>query len=126
MDRAGTLVCATPVSLGHRLLVKAHQHPVPGLLLVRLFGGGEELLEGGRELLGLRRGEPDMPQQQLRITGGGYQQVSDPAELAAQVTADLQLHNGDLHLRLKHHPQPIPDLPGWSPIGSPGSPWRRR
>jgi hypothetical protein len=48
---------------------------------------------------------------QQRLAEGRYHQASDPADLAAQVTADLQSHNGDLHLRLKHHPQPIPDLP---------------
>jgi len=36
---------------------------------------------------------------------------ADVLTLAATVTEDLQSVNGDLHLRLKHHAEPIPDLP---------------
>ncbi|MEV4415858.1 S41 family peptidase [Catellatospora sp. NPDC049609] len=44
-----------------------------------------------------------------RLAGaaGGY--PADPAALAAAVTADLQAVNGDLHLRLLHHEQPLPE-----------------
>ncbi len=36
---------------------------------------------------------------------------ADVPELSRRVTEDLQSANGDLHLRLKHHAEPIPDLP---------------
>jgi hypothetical protein len=43
-----------------------------------------------------------------RLAEGGYGAGEDPEELAARVTADLQSVNGDLHLRLLHHPDPVP------------------
>ncbi|MEY9876386.1 hypothetical protein ABH931_005896 [Streptacidiphilus sp. MAP12-33] len=42
-----------------------------------------------------------------RSTDGAYGAVG-PEELAEAVTADLQSVNGDLHLRLKHHAEPVP------------------
>ncbi|MEU6994617.1 S41 family peptidase [Streptomyces sp. NPDC046465] len=46
-----------------------------------------------------------------RATEGAYD-VTSPAELARLVTADLQSLNGDPHLRLKHHPEPVPPEQG--------------
>lgn len=43
--------------------------------------------------------------------GTGRYAVDGPEELAERVTTDLRSVNGDLHLRLKHHPEPIPDEP---------------
>ena len=43
--------------------------------------------------------------------GTGRYAVDTAEELAERVTADLRSVNGDLHLRLKHHPEPIPDEP---------------
>ncbi|WP_017585378.1 S41 family peptidase [Nocardiopsis ganjiahuensis] len=43
---------------------------------------------------------------------GDYRGAGDPAALAELVTGDLQSLNGDLHLRLKHHVEEIPALPG--------------
>jgi C-terminal processing protease CtpA/Prc len=40
---------------------------------------------------------------------GRYDVLAEPAQLAAQVTADLQEGNGDLHLRLKHHVDEVVD-----------------
>jgi hypothetical protein len=42
------------------------------------------------------------------LTAGRYP-TDDLAALAAQVTLDLQSVNGDLHLRLRHHAEPIPE-----------------
>ncbi|MFF1380453.1 S41 family peptidase [Streptomyces sp. NPDC058308] len=42
-----------------------------------------------------------------RLAEGAYE-VTAPAELAPLVTADLQSLNGDPHLRLKHHTEPVP------------------
>ncbi|GHE07165.1 S41 family peptidase [Streptomyces alanosinicus] len=41
-----------------------------------------------------------------RLEKGAYD-TADPAELGARVTADLQSENGDQHLRLKFHPEPL-------------------
>jgi C-terminal processing protease CtpA/Prc len=43
-----------------------------------------------------------------RASGGRYPAAEDLATLAELVTADLQSINGDQHLRLKHHPAPLP------------------
>ena len=43
--------------------------------------------------------------------GAGRYAVDTPDALADLVTEDLRSVNGDLHLRLKHHPEPIPDEP---------------
>lgn len=43
--------------------------------------------------------------------GAGRYAVGTPEALADLVTEDLRSVNGDLHLRLKHHPEPIPDEP---------------
>lgn len=45
-----------------------------------------------------------------RAATGRYA-VGTPAELAALVTEDLRSVNGDLHLRIEHHDEPIPDEP---------------
>jgi hypothetical protein len=42
-----------------------------------------------------------------RLAEGAYD-VDDAEELAGLVTADLQSLNGDRHLRLKHHADPVP------------------
>ncbi|MEU6819124.1 S41 family peptidase [Streptomyces atriruber] len=47
-----------------------------------------------------------------RRTADGAYDVEDPADLARLVTADLQSLNGDLHLRLKHHTDPVPPEQG--------------
>ncbi|MFE6855826.1 peptidase S41, partial [Streptomyces sp. NPDC057674] len=41
-----------------------------------------------------------------RLAEGAYD-VDDAEELAGLVTADLQSVNGDRHLRLKHHAEPV-------------------
>ncbi|WP_405401185.1 S41 family peptidase [Streptomyces sp. NBC_01104] len=46
-----------------------------------------------------------------RLTEGAYD-VGDAGELAPLVTADLQSLNGDRHLRLKHHADPVPPKQG--------------
>ena len=43
-----------------------------------------------------------------RLAAGAYE-VTTPEELGAVVTADLQSVNGDRHLRLKFHPDEVPD-----------------
>jgi len=47
-----------------------------------------------------------------RAATGRYAEVDGLVELAAAITADLQSVNGDRHLRLKHHEDEVPDLPG--------------
>lgn len=54
---------------------------------------------------------PDIAEQlagllQQRLAEGAYD-VADAEELARLVTADLQSANGDRHLRLKHHADPV-------------------
>jgi Peptidase family S41/N-terminal domain of Peptidase_S41 in eukaryotic IRBP len=44
-----------------------------------------------------------------RSAAGAYGALVDPPALAGVVTEDLQSVSGDLHLRLKHHPEPIAD-----------------
>ena len=44
-----------------------------------------------------------------RATDGAYGALVDPPALAGVVTEDLQSLNGDLHLRLRHHPEPLPE-----------------
>ena len=46
-----------------------------------------------------------------RLAEGAYD-VDDTEELARLVTADLQSVNGDRHLRLKHHADPVPPEQG--------------
>ncbi|MFI6085734.1 S41 family peptidase [Streptomyces sp. NPDC051217] len=46
-----------------------------------------------------------------RLAGGAYD-VDGAEELARLVTSDLQSVNGDRHLRLKHHPDPVPPQQG--------------
>ncbi|MCW3839197.1 S41 family peptidase [Micromonospora yasonensis] len=45
-----------------------------------------------------------------RLRAGRYADVADPATLGALVTEDLQSVNRDLHLRLKHHAEPLADV----------------
>jgi hypothetical protein len=47
-----------------------------------------------------------------RVSAGRYAGVGTPSMLADLVTGDLQSLNDDQHLRLKHHDNEIPDLPG--------------
>ncbi|MEV6583222.1 S41 family peptidase [Streptomyces sp. NPDC051582] len=59
---------------------------------------------------------PDMAEQlagllQRRLAEGAYD-VDEAEELARLVTADLQSANGDRHLRLKHHADPVPPKKG--------------
>ncbi|WP_328932023.1 MULTISPECIES: S41 family peptidase [unclassified Streptomyces] len=46
-----------------------------------------------------------------RLSEGAYD-VDDAEEFARLVTADLQSANGDRHLRLKHHADPVPPKQG--------------
>ncbi|MGQ4429463.1 MULTISPECIES: S41 family peptidase [unclassified Streptomyces] len=46
-----------------------------------------------------------------RLTEGAYD-VDDAEEFGRLVTADLQSANGDRHLRLKHHADPVPPKQG--------------
>ncbi|MGW0666999.1 S41 family peptidase [Streptomyces sp. NPDC002746] len=46
-----------------------------------------------------------------RLAEGAYD-VEDAEELSRLVTADLQSVNGDRHLRLKHHAEPVPPKEG--------------
>jgi hypothetical protein len=48
---------------------------------------------------------------QRRLNEGGYD-VDDAEDLARLVTADLQSVNGDRHLSLKHHADPVPPEQG--------------
>uniref|UniRef100_A0AAU2VPZ4 S41 family peptidase n=1 Tax=Streptomyces sp. NBC_00008 TaxID=2903610 RepID=A0AAU2VPZ4_9ACTN len=48
---------------------------------------------------------------QRRLAEGAYD-VEDAEELSRLVTADLQSVNGDRHLRLKHHAEPVPPKEG--------------
>ena len=48
---------------------------------------------------------------QRRLAQGAYD-VDDAEELARLVTTDLQSVNGDRHLRLKHHTDPVPPKQG--------------
>lgn len=45
------------------------------------------------------------------VAAGRYAAVADEAELAAALSEDLQRANGDRHLRVIHHAEPIPDQP---------------
>jgi C-terminal processing protease CtpA/Prc len=45
-----------------------------------------------------------------RLAEGRYRDAATPEALGAEVTADLQSINGDKHLRLKFHSEPIPAL----------------
>jgi C-terminal processing protease CtpA/Prc len=74
----------------------------------RLITTSAELVEGqyvfpevGTTIAGLLR---------ANLRDGRYAGADVPA-LSALVTADLQAANGDLHLRLKHHTEEIPDVP---------------
>ncbi len=64
-----------------------------------------------------------------RLTEGAYD-VDDAEEFARLVTADLQSANGDRHLRLKHHADPVPpsrERPTWLPsAGTSTTPWAVR
>jgi Peptidase family S41/N-terminal domain of Peptidase_S41 in eukaryotic IRBP len=44
-----------------------------------------------------------------RAGDGAYDALVDPLALAGVVTEDLQSLNGDLHLRLRHHADPLPE-----------------
>ncbi|MFI7425461.1 S41 family peptidase [Micromonospora sp. NPDC049836] len=45
-----------------------------------------------------------------QLRAGRYADGTDPATLGALVTADLQSANRDLHLRLKHHREPLAEV----------------
>lgn len=45
-----------------------------------------------------------------RLADGAYDRAGEAEQLAVLVTADLQSVNGDKHLNLKHHIDPLPDL----------------
>ncbi|MFI6983989.1 S41 family peptidase [Embleya sp. NPDC050154] len=65
---------------------------------------------------------PDIAEQlagllQRRLTEGAYD-VDGPEELARLVTADLQSVNGDRHLRLKHHVDPVSPKRGAATLDS--------
>lgn len=64
--------------------------------------------EVGEQLAGLLR---------RRLAEGAYD-VDDAATLAALVTTDMQSINGDLHLRLKHHDEPVPPDAGAAALAS--------
>ncbi|MFJ4716805.1 S41 family peptidase [Streptomyces sp. NPDC088785] len=64
--------------------------------------------EIGERLAGLLRG---------RLADGAYD-VGGAAELARLVTADLQSVNGDQHLGLKHHTDPVPARKGAAALDS--------
>jgi hypothetical protein len=52
-----------------------------------------------------------------RLAEGAYD-VDSAEELAGLVTADLQSLNGDRHLRLKHHAEPVPAEQGAATLAS--------
>lgn len=52
-----------------------------------------------------------------RLAEGAYD-VDSAEELAALVTVDLQSLNGDRHLRLKHHAEPVPAEQGAATLAS--------
>ncbi|MFJ4853604.1 S41 family peptidase [Streptomyces sp. NPDC088730] len=54
---------------------------------------------------------------QQRLSEGSYD-VEEAEELARLVTADLQSVNGDRHLRLKHHAEPVPPKEGAATLES--------
>ncbi|MEU8136471.1 S41 family peptidase [Streptodolium elevatio] len=54
---------------------------------------------------------------QRRLAEGAYD-VDAAEELARLVTADLQSANGDRHLRLKHHTEPVPEKKGAATLES--------
>lgn len=61
---------------------------------------------------------------QRRLAQGAYD-VDDAEELARLVTADLQSVNGDRHLSLKHHTDPVPpsrERPTWPPSAGTSTP----
>ncbi|MER5729106.1 S41 family peptidase [Streptomyces sp. NPDC002138] len=64
---------------------------------VRLLTGNYVFPEMAQQLAGLLR---------RRLAEGAYD-VDDAEELSRRVTADLQSVNGDRHLRLKHHADPV-------------------
>ncbi|MEU3344557.1 S41 family peptidase [Streptomyces sp. NPDC006700] len=68
----------------------------------RLVAGHYVFPEIGEQLAALLR---------RRLAEGAYE-VDDAAALATLVTADLQSVNGDLHLRLRHHAEPVPPETG--------------
>jgi len=65
-----------------------------------------------RELVATRYVFPDVGERiAAQLDPARYSTAGDAARLATLVTEDLQRVNGDGHLRLKHHDEPIPDLP---------------
>ncbi|GAA1609643.1 S41 family peptidase [Kribbella sancticallisti] len=57
------------------------------------------------------------------VKDGRYDDLGDPEQLAAKVTADLQIGNNDKHLRLKFHPDEVVDE---TDPGADEADWRRR
>ncbi|WP_406037575.1 S41 family peptidase [Micromonospora sp. NBC_00898] len=71
-----------------------------------------EIIERAAKLVAERYVLPDVAERIAahlgdRLRDGRYADAPEPAALAALVTEDLQSVNGDLHLRLRHHPTPL-------------------
>ncbi|WP_227025668.1 S41 family peptidase [Streptomyces fodineus] len=76
----------------------------------------ERIVAQVRELVATSYVFPDLGERIAADLGetagtGRYASAASPAALANLVTEDLQRLSGDGHLRLIHHPEPIPDLP---------------
>jgi hypothetical protein len=75
----------------------------------------EEIVARTRKLVAEHYVFPDVGERLAALlaerAAAGRYAADTPEVLAALVTEDLRAVNGDLHLRLKHHPEPIPDQP---------------
>lgn len=70
------------------------------------------VVDDTRTLIATRYVYPDLGVRIAELIGtraGRYADAADPADLAARVTADAQELNGDLHLRLIAHDEPLPE-----------------
>lgn len=61
-----------------------------------------------------------------RLAAGAYAEPADQQALAAALTADLQAANGDRHLRVKYHAEPIPDFEDETAAEAYYADWSRR